>query len=79
MQEVINTLLELAYLPPHTSLHAGKVRQLGMHSASSPVYVARDTETQALHCTAGLAQTSRRRQLEHCRGWISPMIMKSPR
>lgn len=25
MQEVINTLLELAYLPPHTSLHAGKV------------------------------------------------------
>lgn len=26
MQEVINNLLELAYLPPHTSLHAGKVR-----------------------------------------------------
>jgi hypothetical protein len=25
MQEVVNTLLELAYLPPHTSLHAGKV------------------------------------------------------
>jgi hypothetical protein len=25
MQEAINTLLELAYLPPHTSLHAGKV------------------------------------------------------
>jgi len=25
MQDVINTLLELAYLPPHTSLHAGKV------------------------------------------------------
>lgn len=25
MQEVINTLLELAYLAPHTSLHAGKV------------------------------------------------------
>jgi hypothetical protein len=24
MQEVINTLLELAYLPPHAGLHAGK-------------------------------------------------------
>lgn len=26
MQGVITTLLELAYLPPHTSLHAGKVK-----------------------------------------------------
>lgn len=25
MQEALNTLLELAYLPPHTSLHVGKV------------------------------------------------------
>ena len=25
MQQVINTLLELAYLPPHPNLHAGKV------------------------------------------------------
>lgn len=25
MQEVINTLLELGYLPPHAGLHAGKI------------------------------------------------------